>query len=356
VGGMYGATLVATLIVDKYKNGMPLYRQGADLERIGLSMPSSSMADQILWGTELCRPLWRGLLDDVRGAQVMHVDATGLPVRDKDSPKGLVVGSLWGYVGVTGETRSGVYLYTSTGKKIGQRPGELGPEDFLAQREGFVVADAAGLFDASFKSGERIEVGCNMHARRYFFKALDAGDTRAALPVAAFKSLYDVESVVHDATADKRHEERQRRAKPVYDELIAWCQTYQPLEPPSSLLGKAIQYLLNHRVALTRFLDDGTLPIDNGVVERMHRMPAVTRRNFLFAGSHAGGERAAIAYSILASCDFAGVNPVEYLADVLPRLARDGIVLARDVPAMLPAAWKKARAEAASAASATLHA
>jgi hypothetical protein len=98
------------------------------------------------------------------------------------------------------------------------------------------------------------------------------------------------------------------------------------------------------------------LPIDNGVVERMHRMPAVTRRNFLFAGSHAGGERAAIAYSILASCDFAGVNPVEYLADVLPRLARDGIVLARDVPAMLPAAWKKARAEAASAASATLRA
>ena len=113
------------------------------------------------------------------------------------------------------------------------------------------------------------------------------------------------------------------------------------------MLGKAIQYLLNHQIPLTRFVDDGILPIDNGIVERLHRMPAVTRRNFLFAGSHAGGERAAIAYSILASCDLADVNPVEYLADVLPRLARDGLVLGRDVPALLPAAWKKAREAAA---------
>jgi hypothetical protein len=98
-----------------------------------------------------------------------------------------------------------------------------------------------------------------------------------------------------------------------------------------------------------RFIEDGVLPIDNGIVERLHRMPAITRRNFLFAGSHAGGERAAIAYSILASCDLADVNPVEYLADVLPRLARDGVVLAQ-VPAMLPAAWKAARVAAAAAA------
>ena len=89
------------------------------------------------------------------------------------------------------------------------------------------------------------------------------------------------------------------------------------------------------------------MPIDNGIVERLHRTLAVTRRNFLFAGSHVGGERAAIAYSIPASCDLADVNPVEYLADVLPRLARDGVVLGRDVPAMLPAAWKMAREVAA---------
>ncbi len=342
-GGAYGSTLVATLVVDKYKDGMPLYRQGEALERLGLSMPSSSMSDQIQWATDLLRPIWRGLIDDVRGAHVMHVDATGLPVRDKDSPKGIVTGSLWGYVGVTGEMRSAVYLYTSTGKKLGQRDGEIGPQQFLAMRKGHVVADAAGLFDAIFRLGACIEVGCNMHARRYFFKALDAGDKRAAVPIAAFKALYDVEYCAHDVEPAQRLDERQRRSKPVYDELVAWCHAYRPLEPPSSLLGKAIQYLLNHQVALTRFLADGTLPIDNGIVERLHRMPALTRKAFLFAGSHAGAERAAIAYSILGSCDLAGVNPVEYLADVLPRLARDGVSLGRDVPALLPAAWKIAR-------------
>jgi transposase len=342
-GGAYGSTLVGTLIVDKYKNGMPLYRQGEALERLGLHMPSSSMADQITWGTDLLRPIWHGLIAEVLGSFVMHVDATSLPVRDKDTVKGITLGALWGYVG---GTTYAVYLYTSTGKKLGQQPGEIGPEQFLLKRKGYVVADASNLFDASFRSEERIEVGCTMHARRYFVKALEANDMRAAAPIAAFKALYDVEHAARDMSPEQRREERQRRSKPVYDELIAWCQTYQPLEPPGSLLGKAIQYLLNHRIALTRFVANGALPIDNGIVERLHRMPAITRRNFLFAGSHAGGERAAIAYSILASCDLADVNPVEYLADVLPRLARDGVVLAQ-VPAMLPAAWKKARETAA---------
>ena len=347
-GGVYGSTLVATLVVDKYKNGMPLYRQGEALKRLGLDMPSSSMADQITWATDLLRPIWRGLMAQVIGALVMHVDSTNLPVRDKDTPKGITLGALWGYVG---DTTCAVYLYTSTGKKLGQQPGEIGPEQFLANRKGYIVADASNLFDVSFRSGERIEVGCSMHARRYFKKALDAKDMRAAAPLAAFKALYDVEHAARDMSPELRREERQRRSKPVYDELVAWCETYQPLEPPASLLGKAIQYLLNHRIALTRFIEDGVLPIDNGIVERLHRMPAITRRSFLFAGSHAGGERAAIAYSILASCDLAGVNPVEYLADVLPRLARDGVVLAQ-IPEMLPAAWKKAREAAAATPSA----
>jgi transposase len=332
------------LVVGKYKDGLPLHRQGQMLERLGLPVPSSSLSEQIQWATELLRPIWRGLLDDVRGAHVLHVDATSLPVRDKDSPKSLATGSLWGYVGVTGAAQSAVYLYTSTGKRVGQREGEIGPLQFLASRRGFVVADAAGLFDPLFRGDERVEVGCNMHARRYFFKALDAGDKRAAAPIAAFKALYEIESRDKDAPPGELLERRQRRSKPIYDELLAWCRTYQPHEPPSSLLGKAVQYLINHERALTRFLDDATLPIDNGIVERLHRIPALTRNAYLFAGSHAGAERAAIAYSILGSCHLADVNPVAYLADVLPRLARDGIVLARDVPAMLPAAWKRARA------------
>jgi transposase len=340
--GIYGSRLVAELVVGKYQDGLPLYRQGQMLERLGLSMPSSSMSDQITWATDLLRPIWRQLQSDVLGAQIMRLDGTSLKVRDREGPKGIVTGALWGYVG---DEDSAAYLYTSTGKKLGQREGEVGPEEFLQKRQGPIVADAANLFDKSFQDPGRIEIGCNMHARRYFVKALDAGDARAAVPLAAFRALYDVEDAARDLDVQARLVERQQRARPVYDELLAWARIYQPSEPPSSLLGKAIQYLLNHQVALTRYLDEGRFPIDNGLVERLHRRPAITRRNFLFAGSHAAGERAAIAYSVLATCNLLEINPSEYLADVLPRLAR-GVVIARDIPPMMPAAWKAARAAA----------
>ncbi len=338
-GGAYGSRLVAKLVVGKYWDSMPLNRQAQELERLGLSMPSSSMADQIEWATDLLRPLWRALLQRAIGAVVLHVDATSLPVRDKETAHKVVLGSLWGYVA---DDEYALYLYTSTGKKNGQRPGEIGPEDLLKHRKGYVVADAAQIFDKSFQRADLIECGCNMHSRRYFVKALEANDARASVPLKAFQALYDVEAAVADATDEARLAARQARSRPVYEELVAWCAQHQPLEPPSSLLGIAIRYLTNHRIALMRFLDDGALPIDNGIVERLHRRPAVGRRNFLFAGSHAGGERAAVAYSILGSCHLSGVNPIEYLADLLPRLARDGVAIA-DVPAMLPAAWKRAR-------------
>jgi transposase len=335
-GGAYGPRLVADLVVSKYWDSLPLNRQGQQLERLGLSMPSSSMADQIRWATELLEPVWLFLMTQVLFSTVMHVDATSIPVKDSG---GITLGSLWGYVG---DESAAVYLYTRTGKKVGQVDGEIGPHDFLAKRRGFVVADAASIFDEAFRRPDLVEVGCNMHARRYFVKALEANDVRAALPIKAFKTLYDVEDDVRDADPERRLEQRTRRSKPVYEKLVGWCKTYQPLEPPGSLLGRAMGYLLNHQLALTRFLDEGRLPIDNGIVERLHRRPAVGRRNYLFAGSHTGATRAAIAYSILSTCHLVRVNPAEYLADLFPRLSR-GVVIARDIPTLTPAAWKAAR-------------
>jgi hypothetical protein len=214
----------------------------------------------------------------------------------------------------------------------------------LANRTGYTVADASGLFDASFKRDDLIECGCHMHARRYFAKALDAGDARAALPIAAWKKLYEIEAKVRDLSDEGRRDIRQAESKPVWDEICAWCDTYKPHEPPSSKLGEAIRYLTNNRVALGRFLEDGAIPIDNGIVERLHVRAALTRKNFLFAGSDAGGERAAIAYTILGCCRLADVNPVEYLADVLPRLARR--VRLRDMQALMPARWIATRKSA----------
>ncbi len=264
-GGAYGAALVADLIVGKYDDGLPLYRQHERFERLGLDMPTSSMGDQIAWGAELLQPIARALLDEVLGSDTMHMDGTAIPVLDRDEPGGIKVGQLWGYIGVdirvqneaALEQRRAVYLYTSTGMKVGQREGELGPEDVLEKRRGkgkpHVVADAAGIFDASFKKAGLIEVGCNMHGRRYFSKALDAKDARAALPLAAFKKLYDVEERLKGKRPDEKLALRDVESRPVYDELLAWAETYKKSEPPKSALGTAVRYLTNHlcRVGLS---------------------------------------------------------------------------------------------------------
>jgi len=270
--GIYGSALVSTLFVRKYDHGTTLHRQREELQRLGLDMPSASMSDQIAWITDLLCPIWHELQNSVLQSRVMQLDSTGLPVRDKEHGYGVQLGSLCAYVG---DQEVAVYLYTSTARKNGQRAGELGPEDFLALRSGPTLADASNAFDKSFLRSDLVELGCNMHARRYFVKALDSGDTRAALPIAAFKRLYDIEEELAERSAQERTVVRQQKSRAIYDELLAWCRAYQPHEPPKTPLAAACTYLINHHVALRRFLDDGAYPIDNGLVERLHRRPAI---------------------------------------------------------------------------------
>jgi len=343
-GGKLGNALVIDMLVGKYSDGLPLHRQKERYARLGLELAISTLVDQVTWVTDLLRPLWRAAIAECIGSKVMHLDATGLPVLDREAPKGKRLGTLWGYVG----DDVAAYLYASTGKKVGQKPGELGPEDVLSLRTGYTVADASNSFDASFaRNLALIECGCNMHARRYFVKALEANDTRAAIPLAAYKKLYEIESEIRECDVGTKQSVRQGKSKPVFDELVAWAEAHQRYEAPTSKLGEAIRYLLNHRVALGRFLESGLVPIDNGAVERLHVRAALTRKNFLFAGSDAGGERAAIAYTILGCCRIVGLNPTEYLTDVLPRLT--GRIRLIDLPNLLPAHWKARRVAVASA-------
>lgn len=349
--GKFGDALLADILVGKYADGLPLHRQRERYARLGLDIPISTLVDQVQWVTELLRPLWRAALAECIASGVMHLDGTGLSVLDSSAPGGKRLGTLWGYVGDKVCDNGGkvcAYCYTSTGKATAQKPGEMGPEDILALREGPTVADAGSQFDASFATRPNlIECGCNMHGRRYFTKALDAGDSRAALPLAAYKRLYKLEETIReqnldpDATLAFRIE----HSKPVFDELIRWAEVHQPFEAPSSKLGEALRYLLNHKIALGRFLEYGIVPIDNGAVERLHVRAAIARKNFLFTGSDAGGERAAIAFTILGCCRLAGVNPNEYLTSVFPILARPVRLL--DLPELLPHRWKQRRDAAA---------
>lgn len=341
--GKIGLGLAATLLVEKYADGLPLHRQRERLARLGLDIAVSTLADQIKWSTDLLRPLWRAALAECIAARVMHLDGTGLAVLDGSVPGHKKMGALWGYVGVNAGEVIAAYLYMSTGKATAQRPGELGPQDMLDLREGPTVADASGLFDASFAKDKLIECGCNMHARRYFVKALDAGDKRAALPIAAYKKLYEIERELRDEGLDPEATlvQRRTRSQPLWDELVSWCTVHKKHEPPSSRLGVALRYFTNHRVALGRFLDYGDVPMDNGIVERLHVRTAMTRKNYLFAGSDAGAERAAIAYTILGSCRLVGIDPLAYLRDVLPRMTRK--IRLVDLAELLPHRWKQRR-------------
>ena len=341
-GGAYGSALIAEIVVKKYRDGMSLHRIGQWLEREGFTMPSASMSDQVLWAADLLTPIWRALLDEVtRRSTLMQFDGTGMPVLRDDGGRtsSSRMGTLWGMVG---DGQTVVYAYASSGHKTGQRDYDLGPEQILAMREkGYVVADADTKFDAAFRLYKLlIECGCSMHARRYFVRALDAGNKRAAIPLKAFKKLYLLErKFANDSLEGERlAEARQKRSQPVWEALHEWCQAVQAQGPPSSLLVVAARYVLRHYDALTRYLADGRIPIDNGLTERLFRRVAIMRRNALFVGSHDGGRRAAVLFSIFATCELLGINPAAYLADVLPRLAR-GITIATDLPDLMPAAW-----------------
>jgi len=335
--GRLGVHLVSCILVEKYHDGLPLHRQIRRFRRLGVSLPLSTLVDQVKHASKSLKVLQTAAVEEVLASHVMHLDGTGLPVLDRAHRNGKRVGSLWGYVG---DGDVALYLYASTGKKNGQRPGEVGPEDFLNRRTGLVVADASNLFDASFQRDDLIECGCNAHGRRGFVKALDRGDSRAALPIGAYRRLYRLEAEGRELSNEDRTTLRQQRSKPVFDAILKWCQAYEPYEPPSSPLGEAIRYFLNHHQALGRFLDDGAIPIDNTLVERQHIRVALTRKNFLFAGSDEGGHRAAVVYTVLASCALNDVDPVEYLTNVLPRLTdKTTVEEARD---LLPHRWKRA--------------
>jgi transposase len=340
VGGQLGCSVVAQILVDKYELGLPLHRQRKNFQRMGLPLSTSTICDQVRWGTELLRPMWLEAIDQTFASYIMHLDGTGLDVLDRDHPKGKRRGALWSIAGASAtKPEVAAYYYTSTKKAKGQREGELGPSEILAQRTGILVSDADTLFIEQRKRDELIDCGCNMHARRYFVKALDGGDSRAALVIGAFKGLYQVEEDVRDASAADRLAARREHSTPIYDDIVSWCLAYQRLEPPKSALGRAISYLLNHQLALRRFESDGAIPIDNMAAEHNFVSVALTRKNFLFAGSDTGGERAAIAYTILRCCRLAGVEPVEYLTDVLTVLSRK--VRRVELAKLMPAKWAR---------------
>lgn len=326
------ASVLAQVVVSKFADHTPLHRQHRIYTRSGVDIPVSTLSDWTAGVGDLVAPVVERLAERVRGAFIVRTDATGLKVLDPTRPEHVQRGSIWAIIG---DDRDVLFRYTPTGE------GASGPWAFLAGRTGYLQADASNVFDRLFtgQAASAVELGCWSHARRYLV-ALEDTDCRVAYPLTLVARLYRIEHLAdaRDLTPEGRRDLRQHRAAPVLQTLQRWCVATQQTEPPSTDLARAAGYALNHWTALTRFLEDGRISLDNNLTERQLRDIALGRKNYLFAGSHDAARRAAALYSLLRTCAQYGVPPVPYLTDVLRKLAAGWLQSRLDE--LLPDRWQ----------------
>lgn len=300
--------------MDKYQDYLPLYRQAKRYQRLGCEVARSTLADWVGAAADLLEPLWKANREAALVAGVLQADGTHLKVLDGDGEPRIKRGSLWCLVG------DGKLVHF----EYAPNESRAGPLSLLNTREGPLVVDADTKLDSLF-AGEDVtalEVGCWMHGRRRFEEAFQGGELMAAYPLDLIRRMYAVEEEARGRKLDEVQALRQAKTKLILTALWKWMAEKGPEVRPKSPLGQAIGYAVKNQVALSRFLDDGRLPIDNGACERAIRAVAVGRKNYLFAGSDEGGKRAAIAYSLLGSCALAGVDPWAHLKDVFEKLSR----------------------------------
>jgi transposase len=216
--------------------------------------------------------------------------------------------------------------------------GRDGPAKFLEGYKGYLQADAYSVYDAFFKPARGLtEVGCMMHMRRYFYKALDSDQERMGKALHLIAKLYGVEDRAKGLSAEERLALRQRLSAPVMAKLHAYLLRIGEEVLPKSPCARAVRYALNQWDALTRFLEDGDLEIDNGATERANRDIAIGRTNWTFFGSDEGGNTAAVLMSFIATCKRCRVEPFAWFRDVLSRIATYPV---HRLAELLPHNWK----------------
>lgn len=330
--GMATAGLIAHVLVAKYKDHLPLYRQSCIFARYGAEIAESTMGDWVKDSAGMLHPVVMAMKASVLESHVVQSDDTGITVLDPKHSNGSKRGFLWAYVGDRDEV---VFDFTD-GR------GREGPKLFLGSFRSLLQVDAYAGYDAVLKQNGIVDVGCWAHARRRFFKALDSEKENAGIAISLLRRLYEVEREAKDLDHSARREKRQLESKPLLDRMKPWLVALKPTVLPKSRMGDAIGYTLRQWDPLTRFLDDGRLDIDNNRVERQMRSVAVGRKNWMFAGSAEGGRRAATIYSLVCTCGLLGIEPWAYLKDVLQRIAEGA-----DPATLTPRLWKAARDQAA---------
>jgi transposase len=344
-GGMATEALLAHVLVAKYADFLPLYRQAAIFARQGVELDRSTLGDWVGRACWWLEPLWRLLRRHVLASTRIFADDTRLPVLDPGRGR-TKTGCLWGYAvddrPWAGETPPAVvYLYAA------DRKGEH-PAAHLAGFTGILQVDGYGgfkrLLENRFPGAIRLAF-CWAHCRRRFYEIRQAtGSPLAEEALRRIGGLYAIEVEIRGHPAEERRAIRQERSKPVVEALHAWLTAQLERVSGRSTLAEAIRYTLRHWPGLVLFLDDGRLELDANTVERAIRSIALGRKNALFAGSDGGARPSAIVASLVATAKLNGVEPLAlaWLTDVLERMV-SGRTKAHELARLLPWSWKAER-------------
>jgi transposase len=329
--GLAGPALLAHVVVSKYADHLPLYRQSDIYEREGVELERSTLTDWVGGVSRTLEPLVDAIRRYVLEASKLHGDDTPVPVLAPGNGK-TKTGRLWTYVRddrPAGSTAAPAVWFAYSPDRKGEHPA-----NHLVSFRGTLQADGYAGFNRLYETGSIIESACWAHVRRKFHDLFEAH----ASPIAKealerIATLYGIEKEIRGRPPDQRQEIRNQRARPVLESMKEWFNKSLSKLSRKSDVTLAIHYALGRWPALLRYCGDGNLEIDNNAAERALRAVALGRKNYLFAGSNAGGERAAAMYSLIGTAKLSGLDPEAYMTHVLARIADHPI---RRIEELLP--------------------
>jgi transposase len=321
--------LISHIIVSKFADHLPLYRQNGIFDRENVEIPRATQTSWLLQTHEAIKLLWQTLKEVVLKSDIIFTDDTPIPLLVKGNGR-TKKARLWVYV--RGGPGPSLTVYDFSRDRKQERP-----LAFLGNYEGYIHADAYSGYDALFQEENVIEVACWTHARRKFDEATSSRPVEATEILAYIARIYRVESECRAMDPQDRYLIRQQKSKPILDAIFDRLEALKAATIPKEPLRKAVDYALNQRDALYRYLDDGRLKPDNNTAENAIRPLALGRKNWLFAGSERGGQAAALFYSLIQSCKACDVNPWEYLNDMLRRIMSHPVTRLRE---LLPDQWQ----------------
>jgi transposase len=309
--GIAGAGLLAHVLVAKYCDHLPLYRQSQIYAREGVTLERSTLADCVGGAAALLDPLVEALARYVVASPYLHGDDTPVPVLEPGRGKAKT-GRLWTYVRdgrPWADSAAPAVLFRYSPDRRGEHP-----ESHLKRFSGVLQADGYAGFDRLYEDARIREAACWAHVRRKFYEIYESnGSPVAAEALARIGKLYEIEEQIRGRPPDQRCAVRKARAGPELDALKVWFEATLAQVSAKSVLAIAIRYALTRWTALIGYRDDGHIEIDNNAAERSLRAVAPGRKNYLFAGSDAGGERAAAIYSLIGTAKLNGLDPEAYL-------------------------------------------